>query len=319
MRQELKEGIVKMRKQRIFLIFITCLISLLVGFGACAQDSRPRLGLSVSVLQASPLLLQHLRLSDGEGLMVSNIVVGGELEAAGLSQGDIVLAIDGHALSKPSDLQDYVSSLPKGTQVTLDVIQKGEHRQIFLKLDGLPDEIVWKYAQPVSGPGRAGLGSRLAVPGQIPKSSSPQPQGSKGISSSRHSTFQTIVATPDGMKRSTVEISGDPDDPNSEIEITIDSDTYKSKIGDIEQLPEIPRNVAKNALAQSGQFSFSFGFGGGLFDEMMKRHEEQIKMMDEIFNRQFMGPQGPQINGEPEEENNGVLRPVEPDKNDIRS
>ena len=302
---------------RLMVVFIALLIAL-VSTNAWAQNERPRLGLSVSPLQVSPLLLQHLRLAEGEGLMVNNIVVGGELEAAGLSQGDIVLAIDGRPLSRPSEITDYVATLPADAQVTLDVIQKGEHRQIILKLDNLPDEIVWKYAQPVLGPGRARLGSgspnriRPAVPG---------PNAQTLSSGSSVSVFKSMISTPDGIQESTVKITGPSDDPNSEIEITIGQDSYKTTIAEIDKLPENARDVAQQAVSRSGGFSFSFGsggFGSDLFQEMLQRQNEQQRRMDEMF-RQMFDEEPVQPGIVPEQKKEPVLRPVEPAPGDIRS
>ncbi len=302
-----------------WIVFLMTLLIALMCTNAWAQNERPRLGLSVSPLQVSPLLLQHLRLAEGEGLMVSNIVVGGELEAAGLSQGDIILAIDGHALSRPSEITSYVATLPKNTQVTLDVIQKGEHRQIYLKLDNLPDEIVWKYAQPVSRPGRSqlGAGSQNTNPQASPRLFA-QPNG---MGSSR-SMFKSIVSTEDGIKDSTVVISGSVDDPNSEIEITIGQDNYKTTIGEIDKLPNEARKAAEQAVHQSGSFSFSFGgsgFGDDIFEEMMRRQSEQQRRFDEIFRQMFEGNDPLMVPEQPRQKESPVLKPVEPSPDDIRS
>lgn len=283
---------------------------------AFAQDAHVRLGLGVSPLQASPLLLQHLRLSEGEGLMINNVAVGGELEQSGLSQGDILLAIDGHALSSPSELQSYLSALPKNAQVTLDVIQKGEHRQVYIKLDNLPDEVSWKYAQPVTGTGR--LPGRSLYRGSANSPSQGmhiqiQP-GNSSSSAMQRSTYKSMISTPDGIKSTSVTINGSKDDPNAEIEVEIGSDKYQCRVGDIDKLPDEAREVVRDTLANAGNFSFSFGFGGSdMMDEMMKRHQEQMRMMDEFFNQQFMTPEP-----DPQPKNN-VLTPVEPDKDDIRS
>ena len=66
---------------RFFKVVFSIICAVAFCFGAVAQEAwaqeaKPRLGLSVSPLQASPMLLQHLRLSDGEGLVVENIVAG---------------------------------------------------------------------------------------------------------------------------------------------------------------------------------------------------------------------------------------------------
>lgn len=301
------------------------LIGSLIATSAFAQD-KPRLGLNVSALQASPLLLQHLRLAEGEGLMVSNVAVGGELEAAGLSQGDIVLAIDGHALTRPSDLYHYVSTLPQGTQVSLDVIQKGEHKQIILKLDNLPDEIVWKYTSPISGPSQQPFQRRqLLTPIQphiSPDANAPQ-SGQQAMGSASNATqrmtFKSILSTEEGTKSSTVTIYGSPQDSESEIEIELGNDTYKVKLGDLDQLPEDAQKAAQNALKQSNSFSFSFGSSGGsLMDEMMQRHQEQMQMMDDIFFRNFFGPAYPQAPQQPMPKSD-VLVPVQPSSTDIKS
>jgi guanyl-specific ribonuclease Sa len=300
-----------------WIIFLIALFITLLSTNAFAQNERPRLGLSVSPLQVSPLLLQHLRLAEGEGLMVSNIVAGGELEAEGLSQGDIVLAIDGHALSRPSEITSYVATLPPKTQVTLDVIQKGEHRQIYLTLDNLPDEIVWKYAQPVSRPGRSQLGSggqSFAVP------STPQINAQPRGTGSSISISKSILSTKDGIKDSTVIINGPTDDPNSEIEITIGQDNYKATIAEIDKLPEEAQKAAQQAIQQSGNFSFSFGgsFGGNIFEEMMQQQKEHQRMMDEMFKQMFdEDPMQQQM--VPEQKKEPVLKPVEPSQGDIRS
>lgn len=303
-------------------IFIFSLLLLLFSTtSALANDpDRPRLGLSVSPLQASPLLLQHLQLAEGEGLMVSNVAVGSELEAAGLSQGDIILSIDGHPLSRPSDLTSYIANIPAHQQVTLDVIQKGEHRQIYLSLDNLPDEIVWKYAQPVASP-RNRLSRRPTTRSQ----SFQVPQNNTQNNVASQMTFSSVISTDQGLKQSTVRITGAPDNPDSDIEVTLNDDTYQTKVGDIDSLPEDARTAAKSALSQSGSFSFSFG-GSSMMDEMMQRHEAQMRMMDEFFNRQFGYPQQPsQPQATPENQKKSVLKPldeqkpVQPSKGDIRS
>ncbi|MCL2324939.1 MAG: PDZ domain-containing protein [Proteobacteria bacterium] len=246
------------------------------------QDATPRLGLSVAPLEGSPILLQHLKLSEGEGVMIGNIVAGSELDALGLLQGDILLAVDGHLVSRPSDLMTYVSSLPHGATITLDVIQKGDHRQISLKLDNLPDEVVWKYAAPVRGPGRMGISSgRLSHP---PSSVAPL---SPGMSSQRM-VFRSQIQTPEGIKGTTVVIVGDPGDGQSEVEVTVGDQKYMSRVADIDGLPAAPREAARRAIAQSGQFFFSFGtMDDSAIEEMMRQHREQMDLFEQMFFRRL--------------------------------
>ena len=298
-----------------FLIILIFTLILCASTAFAQNNEKPRLGLSVSPMQTSPLLLQHLRLAEGEGIMVSNVAVGSELEAAGLSQGDIVLAVDGHPLEKPSDLTKYIAPLPKGAKVTLDVIQKGEHGQIFVTLDNLPDEIEWKYVQPITSPGRSGL--NLNRNNQSFGPSIGQNNNIQGYGSQR-STFSSIISTPQGIQSSTVTIDGDKSDPNSRIEIIIGDNTYQTTIGEIDQLPQEAQDAAQRALSHSQNFSFSFGFGNGdIFDVLMKRQMQHMQDMDEMFRMFFQQPVTPnttQPNTKPD-----PLVPVQPGKSDIRS
>ncbi len=286
----------------LILTLLMCLMSSVV----MAQDARPRLGLSVTTFDASPILLQHLKLAPGEGVMIRNVAVGGDLEAAGLSQGDILLAIDGHATNRPQDVTDYVSSLPKGTRVTLDVIQKGDHHQVYAVLDNLPDSVTWKYTEPgrrdmtrlrssQSAPGAGSAPGLFGFPfggfqGQIAI-----PNG--GTGASHKMMFQSFMQTDQGLQQFTATIDGDPKDPESLIEITLDGNHYTAKVGELDKLPDAARDAAKQALAQSGNFSFSFSFGGGaMFDEMMKKQFDQMDQLEEMIFRNFFGNPGQRVN-----------------------
>ena len=276
-----------MKKQRVMLFLGVLLMVFSGAVAALADDGQPRLGLSLEVFEASPLLLQHLKLSEGEGVMIRNVAVGGDLEAAGLSQGDILLAIDGHKMSRPQDVAAYISNLPKGTKVTLDVIQKGDHHQVHAVLDSLPDDVTWKYVEPAVRRGRRNSPLTMGPGAALPQAGQPASPGN--LSGSQKMMFRFAVQTDRGLVMSAVTITGNPEDPESEIEISVGDKKYVSKIGEIEALPEDARQAAEQALQQSAQFSFSFGFdaGGSLIEEMMRRQREGMG----AFEQMFFGPQ----------------------------
>ncbi len=269
-----------------FLIVVCALLFCLLSSFANAGEQPPRLGLSLTEFDASPILLQHLKLSAGEGVMIRNVAVGGDLEAAGLSQGDILLAIDDHAMAHPQDVTDYIASLPRGTKVTLDVIQKGDHVQVYAILDNLPDEITWKYAE--TKPTRRSRSSFGPAQG-----SSSQLSLGSGQMGTYRMTFRSVVQTSQGAEVAAVTINGNPEDPESEIEIVLGDKQYVSKVGEIQALPEDARMAAQQALDHSGQFSFSFGIGGGaFFEEMMRRQQAEMDAFEQMFYRSM--PQVPQ-------------------------
>jgi len=261
------------------MIIICSLLFCILSSIAYAGDNPPRLGLSLMEFDASPILLQHLKLAAGEGVMIRNVAVGGDLEAAGLSQGDILLAIDGHAMAHPQDVTSYINSLPRGTKVTLDVIQKGDHVQIYSVLDNLPDEITWKYAEPQQqNRNRGGFGA-------MPSTSSQFSFGPGQVGTQRM-TFRSVVQTSQGAEVAVVTINGNPEDPESEVEVILDNKKYASKIGEIDALPEDARLAAQQALNHSGQFSFSFSFGGNaMFEEMLRRQQAEMDAFEQMFFR----------------------------------
>ena len=266
-------------KKQLLMILLVCMVVFSASFSAFADDDRPRLGLTVEAFEASPILLQHLKLAPGEGVMIRNIAVGGDLEAAGLSQGDILLAIDGHTMSSPQDVVAYIENLPQNTKVTLDVIQKGDHIQINATLDSLPDDVTWKYVEPIPHRGRR---SQMSPMRQAPMM---QPGFSGGVSSTQKLMFRSAIQTSQGMVMSAVTISGDPNDPESEIEITLGDKKYVSKIGEIDALPDDARQAAQQAIAHSGQFSFTFGFGANnsMIEEMIRRQQEEMDAFEQMF------------------------------------
>ena len=270
--------------KRCLIILMTLFLCAVSGL-AFADEGQPRLGLSVSEFNASPILLQHLKLAEGEGVMIQNVAVGGDLEAAGLSQGDILLAIDGHAVSHPRDVTDYISSLPHGTRVTLDVIQKGDHVQVYSVLDNLPDDVTWKYVDPVSQrQNRRGFPMFPQIVPHLPGSPS---QGGFSQGGSQRMTFKTLVQTDRGSELSSVTIIGDPQNNDSDVEIEIGSNKYTSKVGDIDSLPDSARKAAHQALDHAGTFSLSFSIGGSLFDEMMKIQQDQMDAIQQMFFNSF--------------------------------
>ena len=286
----------------IVLSFVCAIVFCIGGVAseADAQEAKPRLGLSVSPLQASPMLLQHLRLSEGEGLVVENIVAGSEIEAAGLSQGDIVLAIDAPPNTPPHDLTAYIATKQPGDQVTLDVIQKGEHRQLYAKLDNLPDEVLWKYAKPVARPGQSRSGAS-PWSGNSPLLRMPGSSSSGGQNYGGKSVFQSMTYDNGQMKSTTVTIDGSVNDENSTIEVKIGENSWKTTIGEVSKLPDEPRMAAQSAIDRSGNFSFSFGSGESIFEEMMNMQREQMERMNEMMRRQFAPSPGiePEVNDAP--------------------
>jgi S1-C subfamily serine protease len=94
--------------------------------------------LGITVQPVTSALAQGLGLSTVAGALVSSVQDAGPAAAAGIAQGDVILRINGVAVSDSNDLRNQVGSLTPGTNVTLDVARDGKERQVQVTLGELP-------------------------------------------------------------------------------------------------------------------------------------------------------------------------------------
>lgn len=79
-----------------------------------------------------PMVRVHLRnIPENQGLMVFGVAKESPAVVAGLERYDIILRADGKPLGSPQDLQQAVSSRNFGTQLRLDLIQKGQPKTAY--------------------------------------------------------------------------------------------------------------------------------------------------------------------------------------------
>ena len=77
---------------------------------------------------------EALDLPDDEGAFVLRVRPGTPAYEAGLQRYDVIRGIDGETVSTTNDVIRRVSSLPPGTDVTLDVWRDGQRQEIVVKL-----------------------------------------------------------------------------------------------------------------------------------------------------------------------------------------
>lgn len=78
---------------------------------ASVADARPGLGV-LAMPVFDPVLRAQLQLSEGEGLIVEEVVPGSAAEEAGFKRYDILLSVNGEKLSSPHDLHQRVAQEP---------------------------------------------------------------------------------------------------------------------------------------------------------------------------------------------------------------
>ena len=85
---------------------------------------RGQLGLVVQDL--TPGLAQAFDLHQRGGAVVAQVTPGSAAEKAGLRSGDVIVSIDGRAVTGSSDLRNAVGLLRVGTRIKLGVLRKGK-------------------------------------------------------------------------------------------------------------------------------------------------------------------------------------------------
>ena len=110
--------------------------------------------LGVTTLSLWPQLAERLELDVRTGALVQDVEQGSPAEEAGLKAGDeeikfqgpapikvggdVIVAVDGKALTRRSDLADVISELSAGDKVKLEVLRDDEHRTVTMELGRRP-------------------------------------------------------------------------------------------------------------------------------------------------------------------------------------
>jgi serine protease Do len=101
----------------------------LLEFG---KVQRGLLGIQIADLNAS--LAEELKLSTSQGVIINRVNEGSAAYSAGLQMHDIIIGIDGHAVSSVSELQELVARNRPGTEVKVDFLRGGTPKQMRVKL-----------------------------------------------------------------------------------------------------------------------------------------------------------------------------------------
>lgn len=101
----------------------------LLEFG---QVQRGLLG--VQITDVTPDLAENKDLNVVQGVFVSYVNKGSAAEVSGLESGDVITAIDNHAVSGTSELQEWVARKRPGQTVLVRFVRDGEKKEVTTRL-----------------------------------------------------------------------------------------------------------------------------------------------------------------------------------------
>ena len=107
----------------------------LVAYG---EIRRGQLGIRIQ--DVTPELAKALKIDVQEGAVVAHVMPKSPAEEAGLEAGDVIIAVNGQKVHNSVELRNKVGLLPLGTKVELEVIHKGERKQITSRLAEMKPE-----------------------------------------------------------------------------------------------------------------------------------------------------------------------------------
>ena len=102
-----------------------------------------------------------------DGVLIEEVVTESSAWFAGLAEGDVLQAVDGEALSDPSEVADAVSSREVGAFVKLTYERDGESRTVRARLGSKRPRIQMFGRAPGRGGMRVLPGRSFAVPGNM--------------------------------------------------------------------------------------------------------------------------------------------------------
>lgn len=124
----------------------------LVHFGeenlAFGMAEPPKVIIGIQMEEPSDALRHHLRLHAGHGVMIATVIDDSPAENAGLHQYDVIVRVDGEAVTGAEVIKEALSDKEAGDEIELVVIHAGDKHEVEVKLAPYESELHTFFAQP---------------------------------------------------------------------------------------------------------------------------------------------------------------------------
>jgi len=98
---------------------------------------RGKLGIEIQDLR--PALVKAFKLIDGQGALISGVVLNSPAEVAGIREGDVITRINGTVVSNSSNLKSMIGNLRLGSKVRMEYMRDGVIQKAVAKVGLLDD------------------------------------------------------------------------------------------------------------------------------------------------------------------------------------
>lgn len=120
------------------------LAALLVGSPAVAGEQWGWLGVRIRDLTEQEMedLSAKSDLREGSGVLIAEVIKDTPAQAAGLRDGDLIVAIDGRPIVETRALQRLVGGTTAGREIALLVLRGGQRESVRVRVGRMPDDMV---------------------------------------------------------------------------------------------------------------------------------------------------------------------------------
>ncbi len=123
---------------------------------------RGKLGIAIQDVNQS--LAESFGLEKPAGALVSSIEKGGPADRAGLQPGDVILALNGKAVTASGDLPALVATMQSGETARLQVWRKGKQLEIAVRIGAFEEPARAQILEESPGKARLGVAVRPLTP-----------------------------------------------------------------------------------------------------------------------------------------------------------
>lgn len=106
----------------------------LADLAAGRPPVRPRLGVGLAPVSVARSLRRSVGLPDRDGLLLRVVEPGGPAAGAGVAEGDLLVAVDGDAVTSVDDLHDALARVGDGARVELTIVRGTDERVVAVDL-----------------------------------------------------------------------------------------------------------------------------------------------------------------------------------------